>query len=148
MKHFLACVAVALLAIGCNSNDRGGGTPTDPSQVNIEFTATDLVVGTGAQAGAGNAVTMNFELWLFNQAGTESKGNRIQGSSDPNIGAYPFTIGVGSVITGVDQGIRGMRVGGKRRLYIPSSLAYGPPGNGPIPPNAAIVFEIELLTVQ
>ncbi len=91
---------------------------------------------------------MNCELWLFNQAGTESKGNRLQGSSE--FGAYAFTIGAGAVITGVDQGIRGMRVGGKRRLYIPSSLAYGPLGtaDGRIPPNAAIVFEIELLTVQ
>ncbi len=58
MKQFLTCVAVALLAIGCNSNgDDGGGSPTDPSQVNIEFTATDLVVGTGAQAAVGNAVS-------------------------------------------------------------------------------------------
>lgn len=144
MKIFLACV-LALVAVGCNSDD---GNPTDPSQVNIEFTTTDLVVGTGAEAGVGNRATLNFELWLYNQAGPESKGTRVQGSTDAGVGPITFTIGTGQLIPGFDQGVRGMRVGGKRRMYIPPNLAYGAQGSGQsIPPNASIVFEVELLTL-
>lgn len=160
MKKFFVGVAVALLAAGCNSND-GGGSPTDPSQVNIEFSTTDLVVGTGAgPAAAGNTATVNFELWLYNAAGTASKGTRVQGSADANpqvpgttIGPLTIILGTGQivgtstrVITGFEQGIRGMRVGGKRRVYIPPSLAYGSSGSqgGVIPPNASIVFELEM----
>ena len=146
MKKLFACVVLALLTIGCNNNG-GGGSPTDPSQVNIEFTTTDIVVGTGAQAAPGNRATINFELWLYNQAGTESKGTRVQGSSDPGVGPFSFTIGAGGVIPGVDQGVRGMRVGGRRRAYIPPSLAYGSSGSGSIPPNASIVFQMELVTL-
>ena len=153
MKQLLACMAVALLVVGCNSDD--GGSPTDPSQVNVEFSTTDLVVGTGAEAVAGRTATLPFELWLYNPAGTASKGTRIQGSSDPNpqvpgtsFGPVIFVIGSGQLIPGFDQGVRGMRVGGKRRMYIPPSLAYGSQGNNSIPPNASVVFEVELTNVQ
>ena len=152
MKRLFACVAIALLAVACN--DDGGGSPTDPSQVNVEFSTTDLVVGTGAEAVPGNRATLNFELWLYNPAGTASKGTRVQGSSDPNpqvpgtpIGPVTFVVGSGTLIPGFDQGVRGMRVGGKRRIYIPPSLAYGSTGSGPIPPNASIVFEVELTSL-
>ena len=146
MRIFLVCVAVALTAIGCNSNNNGGGSPTDPSQVNVEFSTTDLVVGTGAgPAGAGNQATLLFELWLYNAAGPASKGTRIQGSTDAGVGPVMFVIGSGQFIAGFDQGVRGMRVGGKRRLYIPPSLAWGSAGaQGGIPPNASVVFEVEL----
>ena len=150
MKKFLMCLAVALAAAGCN--DDGGGSPTDPSQVNVEFSTTDLLLGTGAEAVAGNRATLNFELWLYNPAGTASKGTRIQGSSDAHpqvpgttIGPVVFVIGSGTLIPGFDQGVRGMRVGGRRRMYIPPNLAYGPQGSPPqIPGNASIVFEVEL----
>ena len=157
MRKFLVCAAVALLAAGCN-DDGGGGSPTDPSQVNIEFSTTDLVDGTGAIASVGNTATVNFELWLYNAAGTASKGTRIQGSSDPNpqvpgttLGPLTLILGTGQivgtqnrVITGFEQGVRGMRVGGKRRMYIPPSLAWGSTGTQTIPPNASVVFEVEL----
>jgi FKBP-type peptidyl-prolyl cis-trans isomerase FkpA len=148
VKKLLVGVAVALLAVGCN--DDGGGSPTDPSQVNVEFSTTDLVVGTGAEAGAGSRVIMVYELWLYNPAGTASKGNRVGGSSDPNSGGpLPFTIAAGGIIPGVDQGVRGMRQGGKRRIYMPPSMAYGSQGRLPdIPPNASLVFEAELTSVQ
>ena len=156
MKKWLMFFAVALLAVGCN-NDNGGGSPTDPSQVNVEFSTTDLVVGTGAEAVAGRTASLLFELWLYNPAGTASKGTRVQGSSDPNpagpggvVGPAVFVIGSGTLIPGFDQGVRGMRVGGKRRMYIPPSLAYGSSGtrDGSVPPNASIVFEVELTNVQ
>jgi FKBP-type peptidyl-prolyl cis-trans isomerase FkpA len=149
LKKLLACVALAFLAVGCNSDD--GGNPTDPSQVNVEFSTTDLVVGTGPELVAGNRATLNFELWLYNPSGTASKGTRIQGSSDPNpqgpggiVGPVEFVIGAGGIIAGFDQGVRGMRVGGRRRIYMPPSLAYGSQGSQGIPPNASIVFEVEL----
>ena len=151
MRKLFAVLAVALVMAGCQD---GNGSPTDPSQVNIEFSTTDLVVGTGAEAVVGRQVTLPFELWLYDANGTASKGTRIQGSTDPNpqvpgttVGPITFVVGSGQLIAGFDQGVRGMRVGGKRRMYIPPSLAYGPQGNGPIPANASIVFEVELTNV-
>ena len=150
MKRLIACLAVALFAVACN-NDGGGGSPTDPSQVTVEFSTTDLVVGTGATAGPGNLATLNFELWLYDPSGPASKGVRRQGSTDPNpqgpggiIGPVEFVIGSGGILTGFDQGVRGMRVGGKRRMYIPPHMAYGAQGASGIPPNASLVFEVEL----
>ena len=154
MKQLLVCMAVALLAVGCNS-DGGGDSPTNPSQVNVEFSTTDLVVGTGPEAVAGNRVILNFELWLYDPAGTASKGTRVQGSLDPNpqapgtmIGPVTFVLGGGGIIPGFDQGVRSMRLGGKRRMYIPPNLAYGAQGSPPrIPANASIVFEVELTSL-
>ena len=77
MRKLFVCLAVALLAAGCNSEDGGGGSPTDPSQVNIEFSTTDLVDGTGAGPPClAIRRLLNFELWLYNAAGTASKGTQ------------------------------------------------------------------------
>lgn len=145
MKKILVMAAVALLAAGCNDNGEG---PTDPSQVNIQFTTTDLVTGTGAQAAAGNSVTVHYTGWLYNPAGTDSKGAQFDTSLD---GDPPLAVvlGVSNIIPGFQQGILGMSVGGKRRVYMPANLAYGASGsaNGVIPPNASLVFEIELVTL-
>ncbi|HKY22743.1 MAG TPA: FKBP-type peptidyl-prolyl cis-trans isomerase [Vicinamibacterales bacterium] len=148
MKQFLACVALALLTIGCGDN--GGGLPTDPSQVVIAFTTTDLVVGAGAEAAAGNAVTVDYTGWLYNPAGTDSKGTQFDTSLQAGRTPLPVApLGSAQVIPGFQQAIVGMRIGGKRRAYIPASLAYGAAGRAPqIPPNAALVFEIELVSVQ
>src|SRR5688500_6655097 len=104
VKRLMACMAVALFAVACN--DDGGGTPTDPSQVNVEFSFTDLVVGTGAEVGPGSRVVMLYVLWLYDPAGTASKGVMRGGSSDPGAGPYPFSVAIGEVIPGVDQGVR------------------------------------------
>jgi FKBP-type peptidyl-prolyl cis-trans isomerase len=146
VKQFLACATLALLTLGCDS---GGGTPTDPSQANIEFTTTDLVAGTGNPAVVGNTATVNYTLWLFNAAGVESKGTRIQSSTDPGGAPFPLLLGARQVIPGFEQAVLGMRVGGRRRVYIPASLGYGSQGSaqGGIPPNAALVFEIELVSL-
>jgi FKBP-type peptidyl-prolyl cis-trans isomerase FkpA len=131
-------------SVGC------GGSPTspstDPSQnLNVPFSQTDLVVGTGRQAANGNNVTVNYTGWLYNPSAAENKGTQF----DTSIGKTPFSfrLGTGNVIQGWHQGVVGMAVGGKRRLVIPPSLAYGSAGNGPIPPNATIVFDIEVLNV-
>ena len=99
----------------------------------------DIVVGTGKEAKAGDAISVHY-------VGTLENGQKFDSSYDRNQPAL-FTVGVGSLIKGWDQGIPGMKVGGKRRLVVPSDLGYGAQGNGPIPPNATLVFEVELLDV-
>ena len=151
MKKLLVGVALALAAAACDQN--GGGNPTDPSQVTVEFTTVDLVVGTGAEAVPGARATFaNWELFLYNPAGASSKGASLQNqstilSNGSPAGPITYTVGSGTLIAGFDQGVRGMRVGGKRRIYVPPSMAYGSSGSGPVPPNASIVFEVELTAV-
>jgi len=121
-----------------------GGDATGPAP---QFSQTDLVVGTGAEATPGRRLTVHYTLWRYDPAGAEFKGRQIQSS----VGGQPFsfTLGGGHVIRGWDQGVPGMRVGGSRRLVLPPDLAYGVSGAGrDIPPNATLVFDIELLSVQ
>ena len=153
MKRLFLSLAFALLAAGCGSSDGGddGGDfiPTDPSQVDIQATYTDLVVGTGAEATLGRTVSVHYTLWLFDQSKPDFKG--VQ--RDTSIGRGPFEfgpIGAAQVIQGFQAGVMGMKVGGQRRIYVPWQLGYGAAGNaaGGIPPYAALVFEIELLEVK
>ena len=102
----------------------------------------DLVVGGGARADAGNDVVVHYVGWLAN-------GLRQFDSSRARRDPLDFALGAGDVIRGLDEGVAGMRVGGKRRLFIPPVLAYGEHGcGGVIPPQAALVFEVELLEVS
>ena len=136
----LIFVAVALVASGCET---GSDTPIDPSNVNIEYTISDLVVGTGNQAAVGNTAKVNYTGWLFDRSGTESKGRQFQ------TGTVVVPLGRRQFLPGVEQAIIGMHVGGKRRAYVPSNLGYGASGtsDGTIPPNAALVFELELVNL-
>jgi FKBP-type peptidyl-prolyl cis-trans isomerase FkpA len=138
-------VAVALIAPGC---DTGSSTPVDPSDVDIEYTLTDLVVGTGNPAAAGNTATFNYTGWLFNSSGTESKGRQFISSAQTGT-PLVVTIGRRQTLAGVEQALVGMRLGGKRRAYVPADLGYGPSGtsDGTIPPNAALVFELEMINL-
>ncbi len=105
------------------------------------FEITDLVMGTGAVAASGNLLTVN-----YSGAFTDGK---VFDSSYGRGTPFQFTLGAGQVIQGWDKGFAGMKVGGKRRLVIPGDLAYGPGGvPGVIPPNATLVFEVELLGVK
>lgn len=123
----------------CNDN-----SPTAPS--NPAFSHTDLRVGAGDEASSGKSITVNYTGWLYDSSKPEQKGLQI----DTSLGrsAFTFTLGAGQVIPAWDQGLPGMKVGGLRRLIVPPSLAYGGSRNGPIPPYAALVFDIELLSVQ
>jgi FKBP-type peptidyl-prolyl cis-trans isomerase FkpA len=126
-----------------------GGSSTSPSSsasVNVAFSTTDLTVGTGATASAGRIVSVNYTGWLYDSSKTDSKGTQFD--SSVGRGAFSFVLGAGQVIAGWDQGVAGMRVGGKRRLIIPPSLGYGSATVGPIPGNSTLVFEVELLGVQ
>jgi len=98
------------------------------------------VVGTGATAVSGDTVTVNY-------IGTLTDGTKFDSSYDRGQ-PYTFRLGAGAVIQGWDMGVPGMKVGGKRRLTIPPSLAYGSQGNGPIPPNATLKFDIDLVSIQ
>ncbi len=122
-----------------------GDSPAAPTNL-ARFSQTDLVVGTGAEAGAGSTVTVHYTGWLYNDARPDQKGAQI----DSSAGRPPlaFTLGQGQVIAGWDAGVPGMKVGGKRRLVIPPSQAYGGARRGPIPPNATLIFEVDLIDVQ
>ena len=100
----------------------------------------DLTVGNGKEAKAGDTVTVNY-------LGTLENGTKFDSSYDRN---QPFTtqIGVGAVIKGWDEGIPGMKIGGKRKLIIPAQLGYGAQSAGTIPPNSVLVFEVELLGIK
>jgi FKBP-type peptidyl-prolyl cis-trans isomerase FkpA len=101
----------------------------------------DLVVGTGAEAQTGQTVNVHYTGWL-------TDGKKFDSSLDRGR-PFTFTLGEGRVIRGWDEGVAGMNVGGKRMLYIPSDLGYGVTGSaGVIPPNADLVFEVELLEVE
>jgi FKBP-type peptidyl-prolyl cis-trans isomerase FkpA len=143
-----AAVVTLVLVVGLTVVACGDEGPTAPSTPTATYSATDLVVGTGASAAAGNRITVHYTLWLYDPAQPESKGRQIE-TSRPGSGAS-FVIGVGAVIRGWDQGVPGMRVGGQRRLVLPPDLAYGdnPPQGSNIPRNASLVFDIELLGVN
>jgi FKBP-type peptidyl-prolyl cis-trans isomerase FkpA len=112
----------------------------------VAFQKIDTTVGTGAVATAGKHVTVNYTGWLYLPDAPRHHGEQF----DTSIGRKPFTfrLGSGGVIAGWDQGVDGMKVGGKRTLVIPASLGYGADGAGPIPPNANLIFDVELLDVQ
>lgn len=139
---FSITLVLATLLSAC-----GGGsdnTPAGPTQLQI----TDNLIGTGATAVAGNTLTVNYTGWLYDATAAQNHGKQF----DTSTGRAPFSfkLGDGQVIAGWDQGMLGMKVGGKRTLIIPSALGYGSSsvGGGLIPPNSALVFDVELLSVQ
>jgi FKBP-type peptidyl-prolyl cis-trans isomerase FkpA len=126
-------VAMAAMSIaGCGRK----GQPKTIGGVTIE----DLKVGNGATAASGKTVSAHY-------TGKFPDGTKFDSSYDAGA-PIEFPLGAGKVIKGWDIGIEGMRVGGKRKLTIPPELAYGSRGNGPVPPNATLVFDVELTAVK
>ena len=118
------------------------------ADVVAELVKTDIKLGEGAEAAAGHNVSVHYTGWLYNEAAPYHKGKKFDSSHDRNQ-PFDFQLGAGRVIKGWDQGVAGMKVGGQRTLVIPAYLGYGPIGAGEnIPPNAALVFEVELLAVR
>jgi len=112
------------------------------------YTRTDLQVGTGRAAVKGKGLSVHYAGWLYDPATGDMKGRMFDTSKDR--GPFQFVLGAGQVIPGWDQGFDGMKIGGRRRLIIPPDLGYGVDGagGGIIPPNATLIFEMELLDVQ
>lgn len=108
---------------------------------------TDVTLGGGATATAGRDVAVHYTGWLYDDAAPEKKGRKFDSSRDRG-DPFRFPLGEGHVIAGWDQGVVGMKVGGHRRLILPPELGYGARGaGGVIPPNATLVFDVELLEV-
>lgn len=113
---------------------------TTPSGLQFE----DTVVGAGDEARAGQHVTVHYTGWLYENGQAGRKFDSSKDRNDP----FVFPLGAGHVIRGWDEGVQGMKVGGTRRLVIPADLGYGARGaGGVIPPNATLLFEVELLSV-
>ncbi|MDD3531065.1 MAG: FKBP-type peptidyl-prolyl cis-trans isomerase [Candidatus Pacebacteria bacterium] len=145
----LALVAVAVFFIfpGLSPFSQPGEVTTQPtttmSTENVDqLQITDEAVGTGAEAVAGDSVTVNY-------VGSLTDGTVFDASANHGTSGFTFNLGAGQVIKGWDQGIVGMKEGGKRKLVIPAALAYGSQAVGNvIPANSTLVFEVELLKVQ
>lgn len=132
---------VTLLLLGNASKQIPTPSATITQDKVEELKIEDLVVGTGIEAVNGKTVTVNY-------LGTLTDGTKFDSSYDRGA-PFSFNLGAGEVIKGWDQGVVGMKVGGKRKLTVPSSLGYGETGAGEvIPPNATLIFEVELLKVE
>jgi FKBP-type peptidyl-prolyl cis-trans isomerase FkpA len=131
---------LSLTACGAGGNSASGIPVSSPAAL----TKTDTVVGTGLDAVSGKTVTINYTGWLYSDTAADHKGTKFESSS------FSFKVGAtpNQAILGMDQGVVGMKVGGKRTVLIPASLAYGATGSGPIPPNSGLVFDVELTKVQ
>lgn len=114
-----------------------------------QFEKIDRKVGEGKEeAEVGNTVNVHYTGWLYDESAAENKGKKFDSSHDRKR-PFSFMLGAGRVIKGWDQGVRGMKVGGQRTLIIPPSMAYGARGaGGVIPPNATLIFDVELVGIQ
>ena len=119
--------------------------PAAAPAASTELQKIDTVVGTGKEAVAGATAVVNYTGWLYVPSAPAQHGEQF----DSSVGRSPFSfqLGGGQVIKGWDEGVQGMKVGGKRTLIVPADMGYGAGGAGPIPPNATLVFEVELLDV-
>jgi FKBP-type peptidyl-prolyl cis-trans isomerase len=147
----LAAVAATLVSLLALAQQPANAPPPAPAPPAAEPTVlvTDLVTGIGDEALPGMVVIVHYTGWLFDPAAKDQRGRKFDSSRDRGQ-PFSFPLGGQRVIRGWEQGIPGMKVGGMRRLVIPPGLAYGPrgAGNGVIPPDATLVFEVELLAVE
>ncbi len=140
-KLLLTAAVSALLALGACGGDDDNSSPSSSQVYNVAaLVKTDTVVGTGAEAAVSSTVTAKYTGWVYDTTKTDNKGAQF----DTGTLTLPLT----SLIKGWQEGVPGMKVGGKRTLVIPASLGYGATGQGTIPANSALVFDIELTAVQ
>ena len=125
-------MAIILLVAGCSKDDKN---------MNGELIIEDIIIGQGAEAVKYSIITVNYTGWL-------EDGTKFDSSLNPGREPLRFTLGAGQMIQGFDQGILGMKVGGKRKLTIPPNLGYGSQDKGIIPPNSTLIFELDLLIVE
>ncbi len=139
-------IAVAMLLVFGAAAPLTTTAIADQASQQGQLKIVDVKPGTGAVAKAGQSVTVHYTGWLYENG---AKGKKFDSSVDRGQ-PFTFTLGAGNVIPGWDQGVAGMKVGGKRTLIIPPELGYGAGGtpDGTIPPNATLIFDVELLQVQ
>jgi FKBP-type peptidyl-prolyl cis-trans isomerase FkpA len=141
MRSLLLALSVALLAACTPAGPPPGGSVAELQRI-------DRQAGTGDIATGGSDVTVHYTGWLYDENAPEKRGARFDSSVDRGQ-PFTFLLGAGQVIRGWDDGVAGMKVGGKRTLLIPSEYGYGRKGaGGVIPPNASLVFDVELLEVK
>jgi FKBP-type peptidyl-prolyl cis-trans isomerase FkpA len=156
-KLLSSCVLGLTLTLALTACDRAktpepaATAPTAASAPGAPATAValqkiDTVTGTGKEAVAGATAVVHYTGWLYEPASPQKHGAQFDSSSGRS--PFSFPLGGGQVIKGWDEGVQGMKVGGKRTLIIPASMGYGESGAGPIPPNANLIFDVELLEVR
>jgi FKBP-type peptidyl-prolyl cis-trans isomerase len=137
-------ISAAFITTACSKQD----LPSMEASKVTELIKTDTKLGTGAQATEGHDVTVHYTGWLYDEAAPEHKGKKFDSSRDRG-DPFEFPLGGARVIKGWDHGVEGMKVGGQRTLLIPPEMGYGKRGaGGVIPPNATLVFDVELLGVK
>ena len=143
--HLSAAAAALVLVTLTAPSLAADGVPGKMSELPSGLKYTDTNVGTGAEAAKGHKVSVHYTGWLYNNG---AKGAKFDSSLDRGQ-PFAFALGAQQVIRGWDEGVAGMKVGGKRTLIIPPDLGYGARGaGGAIPPNATLMFDVELLGVQ
>jgi FKBP-type peptidyl-prolyl cis-trans isomerase FkpA len=148
-----ACIVLAAGCSGESTPESTTGSATSATERNdmspiTTLQSTDAAVGNGAEAVPNRMVAVHYTGWLYDPTMEGNKGTRFDSSRDRNE-SFTFQLGAGQVIRGWDEGVAGMKVGGRRTLIIPPQLAYGEQGaGGVIPPNATLLFEVELLEVK
>ncbi len=144
-------LSAALLSISACAQDKAPAAapaPVASAKLVSELVKKDVVVGTGKEAVASTQVRVHYTGWLYEPGKPENKGAKFDSSVDRSE-PFVFPLGGGRVIKGWDEGVAGMKVGGKRTLIIPPNLGYGARGaGGVIPPNATLMFDVELLDVN
>ena len=146
MHRWKSPIAAAVVVLSLLTACTDPGPP--PGGRIAELQRIDERQGTGAMAVTGSDVTVHYTGWLFDEKAANRRGDKFDSSVDRN-DPFTFLLGAGRVIRGWDDGVAGMRVGGKRVLMIPPEYGYGRKGaGGVIPPNGSLVFEVELLDVK
>jgi FKBP-type peptidyl-prolyl cis-trans isomerase FkpA len=153
----LLALAVALSSsvfMAACSDKTATTTPSSPSSPQatdikmVDLVKTDVKVGDGTEATAGKMVSVHYTGWLYDEAAADKHGKKFDSSRDRGQ-PFQFPLGGGQVIKGWDQGVVGMKIGGQRTLIIPAEMGYGARGaGGVIPPNATLIFDVELLGVN
>jgi FKBP-type peptidyl-prolyl cis-trans isomerase FkpA len=144
--NFIASAVILSAALFGGAVQAATAVAPPKPQATMGLQKIDTVVGKGKVAAAGQIVTVNYTGWLYAPKAPKQHGMQF----DTSIGRAPFSfpLGGGQVIQGWDQGVAGMKVGGKRTLIIPAALGYGDRGAGPIPAGANLIFDVELLDVK
>jgi len=146
MKQLLStCVIGLTLTLALAGCERAKAPQTAAADA-VPLQKIDTVAGTGKEAVAGVTAVVNYTGWLYVPNAPLQHGAQF----DSSIGreAFSFPLGAGRVIPGWDEGVKGMKVGGKRTLIVPAAMGYGENGAGPIPPNATLIFDVELLDLR